>query len=77
MERRPDFDLTNPESFVAGTPHPLLRWLRHNAPISRISDQEGNLYVAEVSNGRAEKFHPRKGANPDFITGQPARGAWK
>jgi peptidylamidoglycolate lyase len=39
-------------------------------------DQEGNLYVAEVSNGRAEKFRPRAGANPDFIVGQPIRAAW-
>jgi len=46
MEQRPDFDLTNPESYVAGDPHPLLRWMRHHAPISRIADQQGNLYWA-------------------------------
>jgi DNA-binding beta-propeller fold protein YncE len=40
-------------------------------------DQEGNLYFAEVSNGRAQKFRPRKGANPDFLVGQPVRAAWK
>jgi len=46
MEQRPDFDLTNPDSYVAGDPHPLLRWMRHHAPISRIADQQGNLYWA-------------------------------
>ncbi len=40
-------------------------------------DQEGNLYFAEVSNGRAQKFRPRKGAHPDFLVGQPVRAAWK
>jgi hypothetical protein len=40
-------------------------------------DQEGNLYLAEVNNGRAEKFHPRAGANPAFVVGQPVRAAWK
>ncbi len=32
-------------------------------------DQEGNLYVAEVDNGRAQKFVPRKGANPAMLIG--------
>lgn len=40
-------------------------------------DQEGNLYVAEVANGRAQKFHPRRGANPEFIVGKPVYSAWK
>jgi DNA-binding beta-propeller fold protein YncE len=40
-------------------------------------DQEGNLYLAEVNNGRVEKFHPRQGANSAFIVGQPIRSAWK
>ena len=39
--------------------------------------QEGNLYVAEVANGRAQKFHPRQGANPEFIVGKPVYSAWK
>jgi sugar lactone lactonase YvrE len=34
-------------------------------------DQEGNFYVAEVDNGRAQKFRPRKGANPAFLVGKP------
>jgi len=40
-------------------------------------DQEGNLYLAEVNNGRAEKFRPRAGANPALIVGQPIRPTWK
>jgi cytochrome P450 len=46
MEQRPDFDLTNPVSFVTGDPHALLKWLRHNAPLSRISDADGHSYWA-------------------------------
>jgi sugar lactone lactonase YvrE len=40
-------------------------------------DQEGNFYVAEVANGRAQKFHPRQGANPAFLVGKPVYAAWK
>jgi peptidylamidoglycolate lyase len=40
-------------------------------------DQEGNLYLAEVDNGRAEKFVPKKGANPLFLVGPPVRPVWK
>jgi len=40
-------------------------------------DQQGNLYMAEVGNGRAQKFRPRAGANPDFVVGQPVRAAWR
>jgi sugar lactone lactonase YvrE len=40
-------------------------------------DQQGNLYLAEVNNGRPQKFRPRAGANPAFIVGQPIRSAWK
>jgi sugar lactone lactonase YvrE len=40
-------------------------------------DQEGNLYVAEVGNGRAQKFIPRKGANPALLVGKPVYSAWK
>ena len=35
-------------------------------------DQEGTLYVAEVDNGRVQKFRARPGANPDFLVGRPA-----
>jgi DNA-binding beta-propeller fold protein YncE len=40
-------------------------------------DQEGNFYIAEVDNGGAQKFTPRKGANPAFLVGRPLRVAWK
>ena len=30
-------------------------------------DQDGNLYVAEVWSGRAQKFRPRKGADPSKL----------
>ncbi len=40
-------------------------------------DQQGNFYIAEVGNGRAQKFRPRPGANPDFLVGKPVYAAWK
>lgn len=40
-------------------------------------DQEGNLYVAEVANGRVQKFKPRAGANPELLVGKPVYSAWK
>jgi peptidylamidoglycolate lyase len=36
-------------------------------------DQDGNLYIASVWDGRIQKFRPRKGANPEFLIGQPVR----
>jgi peptidylamidoglycolate lyase len=41
------------------------------------TDQEGNFYVAEVYSGRAQKFHPRKDANPTFLLGKLVAGVWK
>jgi DNA-binding beta-propeller fold protein YncE len=38
-------------------------------------DPDGNLYLAEVNNGRAEKFRPRSGANPALLIGQRMRAA--
>ena len=40
-------------------------------------DQEGNLYVAEVDNGGAQKFVPREGGNPDLLIGKPVYEAWE
>jgi hypothetical protein len=40
-------------------------------------DQDGNVYVAEVDNGGAQKYRPRPGANPAFLMGKPIRSAWK
>ena len=41
------------------------------------TDQEGNLYVAEVDAGRFQKFRPRKDANPAMLIGKPIYSAWK
>ena len=35
-------------------------------------DDAGNVYVAEVDNGRVQKYRPRAGANPAFLIGGPA-----
>ena len=41
------------------------------------TDQEGNLYVAEVDSGRFQKFIPRAGANPAYLIGKPVYSAWQ
>jgi sugar lactone lactonase YvrE len=41
------------------------------------TDQEGNLYVAEVDAGRFQKFRPRVGANPTTLVGKPIYSAWQ
>jgi len=41
------------------------------------TDQEGNLYLAEVDSGRFQKFVPRQGANPATLVGKPIYSAWK
>jgi len=40
-------------------------------------DQEGNVYVAEVDNGRVQKYQPRAGANPEYLVGKPVYAAWR
>jgi hypothetical protein len=40
-------------------------------------DQQGNLYVAEVAGGRAQKFRPRAGADPSKLVAKPIYGVWK
>ena len=40
-------------------------------------DQEGNFYVAEVDNGRVQKFSPRHAVNEAFLVGKPVYSAWK
>ena len=44
-----------------------------NGPHSMSVDQEGNLYLAEVFNGRVQKFRPKPGADPAKIVGQELR----
>jgi len=40
-------------------------------------DQQGNLYIAEVGNGRPQKFRPRPNANPAFLVSKPVYSAWQ
>ena len=40
-------------------------------------DQEGNFYVAEVDNGRVQKFRPRPAVNAAFLVSKPVYSAWK
>ncbi|MGA2882081.1 MAG: hypothetical protein ABSG13_24270 [Bryobacteraceae bacterium] len=40
-------------------------------------DQDGNFYVAEVDNGRVQKFKPRPGVNAAFLVSKPVYSAWK
>jgi len=40
-------------------------------------DQEGNVYTAAVDSGGAQKFTPRKGANPAFLLGKQVNPGWK
>jgi hypothetical protein len=44
-----------------------------NGPHAITTDQEGNLYLAEVFNGRVQKFRPKKGADPAKLVGQQLR----
>jgi hypothetical protein len=41
------------------------------------TDQMGNLYVAEVFNGRAQKFQPKPGVDPAKLMGRQMRVAWE
>ena len=53
--------------------HPGGFWGVHQMSV----DQEGNVYVAEVNNGRVQKFRPRPGANPAFLLAKPFYSAWR
>ena len=44
-----------------------------NGPHSITVDQDGNLYLAEVFNGRVQKFRPKPGADPAKVVGQELR----
>jgi DNA-binding beta-propeller fold protein YncE len=59
-------------SWGSGGDWPGAMWNVHGMSV----DQEGNFYIAEVNNGRAQKFRPRAGVNPAFVVGQPIRSAW-
>jgi hypothetical protein len=34
------------------------------------TDDEGNLYIGEVFNGRVTKFRPKPGADPSLLVGR-------
>jgi hypothetical protein len=44
-----------------------------NGPHQLTTDQDGNLYVAEVFNGRVVKFRPKPNADPAKVVGQELR----
>jgi hypothetical protein len=44
-----------------------------NGPHQLTTDQDGNLYVAEVFNGRVQKFRPKPNADPAKVAGQELR----
>jgi hypothetical protein len=67
------FDLNGKELFSFGGPGP------HPGQFNGVHqihvDQERNLYVTEVWNGRVQKFRPKKGADPAKIIA-PEVGGW-
>ena len=48
-------------------------WGQFDGPHSLTVDQEGNLYIAEVFNGRVQKFRPKPGADPAKLIGPESR----
>jgi len=56
-------------SWGSGGQWPGAMWNVHGMSV----DQQGNFYIAEVNNGRPQKFRPRAGANPALLVGQPIR----
>ncbi len=44
-----------------------------NGPHSLTVDQEGNMYTAEVFDGRVQKFRPKPDADPAKVMGQELR----
>jgi hypothetical protein len=44
-----------------------------NGPHQLTTDQNGNLYIAEVFNGRTQKFRPKPNADPAKLVGQELR----
>jgi sugar lactone lactonase YvrE len=44
-----------------------------NGPHSLTTDEEGNLYLAEVFAGRVQKFRPKRNADPTKLVGAEPR----
>jgi streptogramin lyase len=67
------FDLNGKQLFSFGGPGPLPG--QFNGVHQIHVDQERNMYVTEVWNGRVQKFRPKKDADPATIIG-PEVGGW-
>ena len=65
------YDLKGKYLYGWGAPGGLSGQFR--GPHSLTVDQEGNLYIAEVFNGRVQKFRPKPGADPAKVVGQEVR----
>jgi DNA-binding beta-propeller fold protein YncE len=65
------YDLNGNFKYGWGGPGPQLG--QFAGPHQFTVDQEGNLYVAEVFNGRVVKFKPKPGADPAKMVGQELR----
>jgi len=65
------YDLNGNYKYGWGGPGPQLG--QFAGPHQFTVDQEGNLYVAEVFNGRVVKFKPKPGADPAKMVGQELR----
>ena len=52
---------------------PGAQWGVHGMSV----DQEGNFYIAEVGNGRVQKYEPKEGARPELFVGKPVYSAWE
>ena len=68
------YDLDGNFLYAWGTPGN--EYGHFNGPHSITTDQDGNLYIAEVFAGRIQKFVPRPGADPAKLVGQQLRVAW-
>jgi len=65
------YDLSGHYQYGWGAPGGLVG--QFNGPHSITVDQEGNLYLAEVFNGRVQKFRPKRGADPTKLVGPELR----
>ncbi|MEP7365540.1 MAG: hypothetical protein ABI972_19980 [Acidobacteriota bacterium] len=65
------YDLNGNFKYGWGGPGPQIG--QFAGPHQFTVDQEGNLYVAEVFNGRVVKFKPKPGADPAKMVGQEFR----
>jgi hypothetical protein len=69
------YDLDGKMLYSWGTfgPYPGELWGVHEFS----TDQLGNLFTAEVFNGRAQMFRPKPGVDPARLVGKQMRVAWK